>query len=516
MANSSLRIKTMASAISLIGLCTAAIGVSQLGGEGPAAMTAALPAGLIAAGLSVAGLSAGIAITLIRGLERPLAEIRGQLDRFAEGRGTLAQRIAVDEGHEEAVKVAAGTDRYIDSITKNIKGLVDLAMGLTNTSTAVGYGSSNFVNHINNAATASERIEAALVEQQTQLDNVIQQTRGAVGQASTARDAAEQGGSAVRSTIESVRRLGGVIDDAGQQVRALQTRGSEIAAAADSIGDIAEQTNMLALNAAIEAARAGEHGRGFAVVADEVGKLAERSASSAAQIAELVRAITRDTDAIVASAADGSEEAAKGEERAGEAGRGLEGILSEVGGLASAVESISESAESQRQAGEHVREAVLSINETVQTANEEVGFLSSNIEELTTNASNLASMLETFEVDRRDEDNRRDASDAGLITPLGRVVDLSPGGLRLETKPAAKLQPNQIVPIEIRRESRPDETIFQAEARVIWIGRRRSQRGRVGLEFTGEWTDRHRGDLEALLKALPEQSAATSPEHATA
>ncbi|MHC1480287.1 PAS domain S-box protein [Frateuria aurantia] len=57
---------------------------------------------------------------------------------------------------------------------------------------------------------------------------------------------------------------------------------------ATDIQQVAMQTHMLSLNAAIEAAHAGDGGRGFAVLASEIRRLAQQSATSAKEIAQLL------------------------------------------------------------------------------------------------------------------------------------------------------------------------------------------------------------------------------------
>jgi methyl-accepting chemotaxis protein len=66
---------------------------------------------------------------------------------------------------------------------------------------------------------------------------------------------------------------------------------NKISSIVETIGDIANQTNLLSLNASIEASRAGEHGRGFAVVASEIRKLAQHSQDASKDIALIVNSI---------------------------------------------------------------------------------------------------------------------------------------------------------------------------------------------------------------------------------
>jgi methyl-accepting chemotaxis protein len=79
------------------------------------------------------------------------------------------------------------------------------------------------------------------------------------------------------------------VEEAVEAMSAIQESSEKVGRITSVIADIARQTNLLSLNAAIEAAKAGTLGKGFAVVAEEIRKLAERSASAAKEITELIR-----------------------------------------------------------------------------------------------------------------------------------------------------------------------------------------------------------------------------------
>jgi methyl-accepting chemotaxis protein len=99
---------------------------------------------------------------------------------------------------------------------------------------------------------------------------------------------ARQGNSLASNASEIASRGGDVVGKVVETIHDISSSSAKVAEIISVIEGIAFQTNILALNAAVEAARAGEQGRGFAVVASEVRSLAQRSATAAKEIKELI------------------------------------------------------------------------------------------------------------------------------------------------------------------------------------------------------------------------------------
>jgi hypothetical protein len=169
---------------------------------------------------------------------------------------------------------------------------------------------------VNSAAAelsaSSEELAATTTQQSAAVTQATATTEELARASSTIADTVDEVARQTAETRDNLEQAEADITLSSERTLALAARVNDIDALRLLINDIADQTNLLALNAAIEAARAGEHGLGFAVVADEVRRLAERSKTSAGDIATIVTAVQGETNATVMAMEKGAKQMQKG------------------------------------------------------------------------------------------------------------------------------------------------------------------------------------------------------------
>ncbi|MEA2571834.1 MAG: hypothetical protein QOI24_3835 [Acidobacteriota bacterium] len=171
-------------------------------------------------------------------------------------------------------------------------------------------------------------------------------------------DAAESGMRAVRETIEGMEQIRQSVAESNVVVTRLGDRSTAIGKILNVIEDVAEQTNLLALNAAILAAQAGEYGKGFSVVAAEIRELSERTASSAREIATLIRSVQEEVSNALRTMSAGSRLVEDGVSLSHEAGKALNKILDSATKASGMGKEIANATREQAKGSETVTRAV--------------------------------------------------------------------------------------------------------------------------------------------------------------
>jgi methyl-accepting chemotaxis protein len=289
-------------------------------------------------------------------MEQMLASLRG----IAENVEVLYQ--SAEESSSSIMEMAATNDE----VTENVQNMAGSVEETTSAIEEMTFSIKEVARNIEELSASTEETSSSISQMDTSISQVGLNANETARLSEHVSEDAHTGVEALRKTMLGLERIKQSSLSASGVIESLGRRISEIGNILNVIDDVAEQTNLLALNAAIIAAQAGDHGKGFAVVADEIKNLAERTADSTKEIAELIRNVQEESR----NAVSVMDQGVRNVEEGVQLGREAEGALRKINDSAQKstqmVQAIARATVEQARGSNQVTAAIHRISETVQ------------------------------------------------------------------------------------------------------------------------------------------------------
>ncbi|MCP1575108.1 methyl-accepting chemotaxis protein [Herbaspirillum rubrisubalbicans] len=306
---------------------------------------------------------------MARAVSRPLNEAVSVAERVAQGDLTVQINTA---SKDETGMLMHSLRSMNDSLHKIVSEVRYGTDAITTASQEIASGNLDLSSRTEQQAGSLEETASAMEELTATVKQNADNARQANQLAASASDIASQGGEVVSQVVQTME---GITESS-----------SRIADIITVIDGIAFQTNILALNAAVEAARAGEQGRGFAVVASEVRSLAQRSASAAKEIKQLID--------------DSVQKVGVGSELVERAGATMSEVVASVKRVTDVVAEISAASSEQSTGIEEINRAVTQMDEVTQQNAALVEQAAAAAQSLQDQAGRLSQVVSVFKIQR--------------------------------------------------------------------------------------------------------------------